>query len=138
MLTAWSIKLPTAGGTSSPGDVATYAPILITGALYLLVSTFDWLILLRLVINAVRGFPSVGEVLGQTAARMLGGAAILDDSLDLAHITDDQVVDTSIGVVYLSLYLQRHNALLQSFSTQVIDWNKGLFQADDVEKRAGE
>ena len=54
------------------------------------------------------------------------------DSFDIfpEPMTEDQVVDTSLGVVYLSLYLQRHSALLQSFSTQVIDWNKGLFQEE--------
>ena len=52
------------------------------------------------------------------------------DTIFASALTDDQVEDTSLGIVYLSLYVQRHSALLQSFSTQMIDWNKGLFWED--------
>ena len=86
-------------------------------------------------INVVRGFPSLGEVLLHFSAIMLDGGSSIGsgsgmgtyDTMLASALTDDQVVDTSLGIVYLSLYVQRHSALLQSFSTQMIDWNKGLF-----------
>ena len=93
---------------------------------------------MRLVINAVRGFPSLGEVLLHFSAITLDGGSSIGsgsgmgtyDTIFASALTDDQVVDTSLGLVYLSLYVQRHSALLQSFSTQMIDWNKGLFWED--------
>ena len=88
-------------------------------------------------INAVRGFPSLGEVLLHFSAITLDGGSSIGSGSGMgtydtifASALTDQVVDTSLGIVYLSLYVQRHSALLQSFSTQMIDWNKGLFWED--------
>ena len=118
-MVAWTIPRPVgvdrlAVGGDFMHTFRRYSPVMTVSSLYLVVSTLDWLVLLRLVINSAEAFFSLFSSVGQYNA-------------PIVEISNDQVLDFSLGVVYLSLYFKRHTDLLGSLTTGVVDWNKGLY-----------
>ena len=124
---------PLAGGGAAAGGeeampVRRYAAALVVGSLYLVVSTLDWFVLLRLVIKAVEALPLLPAIASFSLANNALPVPVPTVSLD--GVTDDQVVDFSLGVLYFSLYIRRHRDILVSFTTGIVDWNKGLYDEE--------
>jgi hypothetical protein len=126
-LVAWRIAMPGGGAAAGGGrGVQRYAAALVVGSLYLVVSTLDWFVLLRLVIKAIEALPLLPSVASLSTASDALPVPIPTVSLD--SVSDDQVVDFSLGVLYLSLYIRRHRDILVSFTTGIVDWNQGLYE----------
>lgn len=125
-LVAWRMAMPSA---VSPEGLQRYSAALLVGSLYLVASTLDWLVLLRLVIKAIEALPLLPSIASISSASDALPVPVPTVSLD--RVSDDQVVDFSLGLVYLSLYIRRHRDILVSFTTGIVDWNKGLYDDDD-------